>query len=69
MLSTFSAIADTPEGQELILKIKEAKLKQETIEAQENEKKSNAEIIKENPVAKKPDKISSEHQKHLEEVK
>ena len=34
VLSTFSAVADTKEGQELILKIKEAKAKQEWAEAE-----------------------------------
>ena len=34
VLSTFSAIADTKEGQELILKIKEARAKQETLEGE-----------------------------------
>ena len=48
VLNTFSAIADTKEGQELILKIKEAKLKQETVEAQ----KEDEEITKEHPLSK-----------------
>ena len=52
VLNTFSAIADTPEGQELILKIKEAKLKQETVEAQEETEKLKADVTKEHPISK-----------------
>lgn len=49
LLDTFSAIADTKEGQELIQKIKEAKLKQEYSEA----RKDDEEITKSNPIPKK----------------
>lgn len=53
MLSTFSAIADTKEGQELINKIREAKEKQEIRETQEKSDKLKAEVTKENPIPKK----------------
>ncbi len=53
VLSTFSTIADTTEGQELIRKIKEAKAKQETKEAQEETDKLRAKITKEHPTPKK----------------
>jgi len=65
LLNTFNEIANTTEGQELILKIKEAKLKQEYVEAKEGDK----EINKEHPIAEKPKSISKEHRKHLEELK
>jgi len=58
MLNTFSAIADTKEGQELIRKIKEAKAKQEAVEAQEQTAKENAQITAENPI---PKKVKSEY--------
>ncbi len=48
ILNTFSAIADTPEGQELIRKLREAKHQQEMKEVQED----NAKINKEHPIAK-----------------
>jgi integrase len=53
MLNTFNAIADTKEGQELINKIHEAKMKQEMMEAQEETEKLRAEITKEHPTPKK----------------
>jgi hypothetical protein len=53
VLSTFSAIADTVEGQELIKKLHEAKAKQETVEAQEETNKQREEITKEHPIPKK----------------
>ncbi len=49
VLNTFSAIADTKEGQELIRKLREAKHKQEMKELQ----KERAEINKEHPIASK----------------
>jgi len=52
MLNTFNEIANTTEGQELIKRIHEAKLKQETVEAQEEANKLQAEITKERPVSK-----------------
>jgi len=53
MLNTFSAITDTKEGQELINKIREAKLKQETVEAQEETEKLKADVTKEHPIQDK----------------
>ena len=52
ILNTFSAIADTVKGQELIKKIHEAKMNQETFEAQEEDNKDRAEITEENPISK-----------------
>ena len=52
VLSTFSTIADTVEGQELIKKLHEAKLNQETVEAQEEAKKHEANLTTENPIPK-----------------
>ena len=53
ILNTFSKIADTEEGRELVQKIHEAKLKQEIREAQEETDKERVEITKEHPVPKK----------------
>ena len=53
VLSTFSAIADTKEGQELINKIREAKIRQEMKEAQTETEKLRAKITAENPIPKK----------------
>ena len=53
VLNTFNAIADTPEGQALIKKLHEVKLKQEMKESQEETDKLNAEITKEHPIPKK----------------
>ena len=53
VLSTFSAIADTVEGQELIKKLHEAKAKQEMKEAQEETEKHRVEITKLNPSPEK----------------
>jgi len=52
VLNTFSAIADTKEGQELINKIREAKIRQEIKEAQEQAEKEHAEITTEHPKPK-----------------
>jgi len=57
VLSTFSTIADTKEGQELINKIHEAKAKQEMREAQKETDKERAEITKEHPTPKKTKQI------------
>jgi len=54
LLNTFNEIAETPEGQQLIKKIHEAKLKQETVEAQKETQELKAEVTKENPIAAKP---------------
>jgi hypothetical protein len=53
LLNTFNKIANTTEGQELIKKIHEAKLNQETVEAQNEANKHKAEITKENPIQNK----------------
>jgi len=53
VLTTFSTIADTKEGQELIKRIHEAKLQAEAVEAQEQTGKERDEITKEHPVPKK----------------
>jgi hypothetical protein len=53
MLNTFNEIANTTEGQELIKRIHEAKLKRETKEAQQDDNKLKAEIEKKHPVPKK----------------
>ena len=53
LLNTFNEIANSPEGQELIKKIHEAKLKQETVEAQTETDKQRAEITKERPIQDK----------------
>jgi len=53
VLNTFGAISDTTEGQELIKKLHEAKLKQETVEAQTETDKERAEITKEHPTPKR----------------
>ena len=57
VLNTFSAIADTKEGQEMINKIHEAKAKQEMREAQKETEKLRVEVTKEHPV---PTKAKSE---------
>jgi len=57
ILNTFSEIAETTEGQKLINRIHEAKAKQEAIEAQNQTDKEREEITKENPIAKKPNKV------------
>ena len=57
VLNTFSAIADTVKGQALIKKIREAKLKQEMKEAQEEANKLRANVTTENPL---PSKAKSE---------
>jgi len=54
LLNTFNEIANTTEGQELIKMIHEAKLKQETVEAQKETQELKAEVTKENPIASKP---------------
>ncbi|MFC1487255.1 tyrosine-type recombinase/integrase [Thermoproteota archaeon] len=53
ILNTFSEIANSLEGQELINKIHEAKEKQEMKDAQEEDNKLRAEITAENPAPKK----------------
>jgi hypothetical protein len=53
MLNTFNEIANTTEGQELIKRIHEAKLKRETKEAQQDDNKLKAEIEKKHPLPKK----------------
>jgi len=57
ILNTFNEIANTVEGQELIKKIHEAKLKQETVEAQEETNKHRNEITKKHSV---PDNVKRE---------
>jgi hypothetical protein len=54
LLNTFNEIANTTEGQELIKKLREAKLKQETVEAQKETQKLKAEITKENLIPSRP---------------
>ena len=54
LLNTFNEIANTPEGQELIKKIHEAKMKQEKVEAQKETQELKAEVTKENPIASEP---------------
>jgi integrase len=53
ILNTFNEIANTPEGQELIKRIHEAKLQREMKEAQQEDNKLKAEIEKEHPIPKK----------------
>jgi len=53
ILNTFNEIADTPEGQQLIKRIHEAKVKQETVEAQTERAKEQAEVTKEHPIRPK----------------
>ena len=60
VLNTFSAISDTPEGQTLIKKIHEAKLKQE---GQEETEKLRVEVTKERPVPTKAKSMSTVEQK------
>lgn len=57
VLSTFSAIANTKEGQELINKIREAKIRQEMKEAQKETDKLRAKITAENPIPEKRNKV------------
>lgn len=53
LLNTFNEIANTTEGQELIRRIHEAKLKEETVETQTEANKLRAKITAENPIPKK----------------
>ena len=62
VLNTFSTISDTPEGQELIRKIHEAKLKQE---GQEETEKLRVEVTKERPVPTKAKSMSTVEQKDI----
>jgi hypothetical protein len=53
MLNTFNEIANTPEGQRLIKKIHEEKMKREMKEAQQEDNELKARIEKEHPIPKK----------------
>ena len=53
LLNTFNEIAETPEGQQLIKKIHEAKLNQEKVEAKNETEQLRADVTKENPIQDK----------------